>query len=458
MAQAGDTVLEETRHLAGAAKWHIDCFYFQLLLRSHRKLLIDGTRRASHGELVSSEMNMSVEGRVVESIPIDSGHLTSSTISRVVSIKALRPEQHVTRDHAGDDLGVNMIGESEVLQALKRSIRTVATSAETVLITGESGTGKELVARAVHELSSRRNHPFLAVNCASLTESLLESELFGHVRGSFTGATANKRGFFEAAGNGTIFLDEFAEMSLAMQAKLLRVLQERKVRPVGLTNTREISIDARVLVATNHDLKRDIAARRFRSDLYYRVNVLELHASPLRDRPQDILRLAQHFIRNYNEQNNCKVPEQFDSEVLRLLEAYSWPGNVRELENIIKRLALAQVGKGTGNQITASDLQHSRELTQPVQATLQLNESDQSRSTRLERVAAVSGQVQCRCQRELGLYHRRLNEAGGNLTEAARKLSLHRNTLRKRLMRLRQNCCLEASSRTIKPNPAEVFE
>jgi transcriptional regulator with GAF, ATPase, and Fis domain len=185
-----------------------------------------------------------------------------------------------------------LIGESELMQALKKSIQTVANSEETVLITGESGTGKELIARAVHDLSPRRNQPFLAINCGALTESLLESELFGHLKGAFTGANVSKKGIFESASGGSVFLDEFGEMSAATQVKLLRVLQERKVRPVGLTNSREIEIDARVLVATNHDLKQDISQGKFRSDLYYRVNVLEVRAPALRDRSEDVLPLA----------------------------------------------------------------------------------------------------------------------------------------------------------------------
>jgi len=344
----------------------------------------------------------------------------------------LRSENE-SSDRRLQDLDATLIGQSGLMQALKKAIRTAATSAETVLITGESGTGKELIARSVHDLSSRRSQPFVAINCGALTESLLESELFGHVKGSFTGAIGNKKGLFEEAGDGTIFLDEFAEMSLAMQAKLLRVLQERKVRPVGLTNTREIEIDARVLVATNHDLKRDISEGKFRSDLFYRVNVLQLHAPLLRDRPQDILPLAQRFIRNHNEKNGRQVSEHFDSEASQLFESYAWPGNVRELENITKRVALSKADTGI---ITASDLHQVRELSEAY-ATLVHNATDQHP---VSTVGCHSTQGACRCQRELELYNRRLDEVGGNLTEAARKLSMHRNTLRKRLVRLKQIC------------------
>jgi transcriptional regulator with PAS, ATPase and Fis domain len=353
------------------------------------------------------------------------------TDSRVLPIKVLRSQGN---EHRHPESIKTLIGESEVIQDLKRSIRIVATSSETVLITGESGTGKELVARAVHDLSARHSQPFLAINCGALTESLLESELFGHVRGSFTGATANKKGLFEAAGGGTIFLDEFAEMSLAMQAKLLRVLQERKVRPVGVTNTREIEIDARVLVATNHDLRRDISEGKFRSDLYYRVNVLELHAPPLRERPEDILPLTQHFIRNYNEKNTRQVSGHFDSEAMQLFEAYTWPGNVRELENITKRVALSKVDSGI---ITASDLHQVRELSEAYVSVVH-NATDQHLVSTFG-CHSTPG-AKCRCQRELDLYNRRLGEVGGNLTVAARNLNIHRDTLRKRLISLKQNC------------------
>src|SRR6266498_500005 len=257
--------------------------------------------------------------------------------SHFLPIKALRNDLQ-NRD-VESALDTMLIGESDVMLKLKRSIRTVAMSSETVLITGESGTGKELIARAIHDLSARCREPFLAINCGALTESLVESELFGHVRGAFTGAMTNKKGFFEAAGNGTIFLDEFAEMSQATQAKLLRVLEERKVRPVGLTDAKEISFNARVIVATNHDLRKDIRAGKFRHDLYYRVDVLQIRAPALRIRGDDIQLLAKHFIHKYNERNDCQVSDQISSDILDQLKSYSWPGNVRELENVINRLA-----------------------------------------------------------------------------------------------------------------------
>lgn len=238
------------------------------------------------------------------------------TQSRYLPGKVFRPKLEDGYQE-GDPLDSKLIGMSEDMRALKKSIRLVAISSETVLITGESGTGKELIASAIHNLSARRTEPFLAINCGALTESLLESELFGHVRGAFTGAMSSKKGFFEAAGGGTIFLDEFAEMSLATQQRFLRVLQEGTVRPVGSTEAREIEINTRILAATNHDLKHDISEGKFRHDLYYRVNVLQINSPALRDRREDILTLAEHFIRKYNDKNSAKVQKGSPRKSLR---------------------------------------------------------------------------------------------------------------------------------------------
>ncbi len=359
------------------------------------------------------------------------------TDSRVVPVKVLRSQRHESRHHS--EPIENLIGESELMQALRRSIRIVARSEETILIAGESGTGKELIARAVHDLSARRNKPFLPVNCGALTESLLESELFGHVKGAFTGASTHKKGFFEAASGGTIFLDEFAEMSLAMQQRFLRVLQESTVRPVGRTDPKEIQIDSRVVVATNHDLKRDVSEGKFRSDLYYRVNVLEIRAPALRQRPEDILPLAQHFIRRHNEKNFGQISERLASDVLAMLEAYVWPGNVRELENFIKRLSVRAWEEGIITEAHARSIpeldqlgkwsaSHSADLNEQHQ----VSQKDNYLSTR------GKDQSHCRCSEELALYRRRVDEADGNLAEAARRLKIPRTTLRKRMITLQQ--------------------
>jgi DNA-binding NtrC family response regulator len=226
-----------------------------------------------------------------------------------------------------------IIGRSPRMQAVYQMVETVAAVQSTVLITGESGTGKELVARAVHNLSPRNDKPFVSINCGAFTETLLESELFGYVRGAFTGATANRKGLFEAADRGTIFLDEIGEMSPAMQVKLLRVLQERKVRPVG--GHEELSIDARVIAATNRDLPAMVKAGTFREDLFYRVSVIPIELPPLREKREDIPDLVHHFAEKYCAQAGRSLG--ISERAMELLERYSWPGNVRELEHTIER-------------------------------------------------------------------------------------------------------------------------
>ncbi|HEX5885756.1 MAG TPA: sigma 54-interacting transcriptional regulator, partial [Pyrinomonadaceae bacterium] len=197
-----------------------------------------------------------------------------------------------------------------------------------------------MIARSIHELGARQREPFLAINCGALTETLLESELFGHVKGAFTGATSYKKGMFESAGKGTIFLDEFGDMSSSMQVRLLRVLQERKVRPVGSEDSKEINFNARVVVATNRDLRRAVAERRFRQDLYYRVNVFPIRSPALRDRVGDLPLLIDALLNKFIDGSNLVRALRFDSDALGLLQNYSWPGNVRELENLIERLTV----------------------------------------------------------------------------------------------------------------------
>ena len=226
-----------------------------------------------------------------------------------------------------------IIGRSERMQAVYQMIETVAAVQSTVLINGESGTGKELVARAIHNLSPRAAKPFVSINCGAFTETLLESELFGYVKGSFTGANANRKGLFEAADHGSIFLDEIGEMSPAMQVKLLRVLQERKVRPVGAHE--EIEFDTRVICATNRDLKSMVAGGTFREDLFYRVSVIPIELPPLRERGEDIPDLVDHFVRKFCAETGRALT--VSPEALRLLERYNFPGNVRELEHTIER-------------------------------------------------------------------------------------------------------------------------
>ena len=234
----------------------------------------------------------------------------------------------------------NIIGGSSRMQAIYQMIETVSEVQSTVLINGESGTGKELVARAIHDLSPRAEKPFISINCGAFTETLLESELFGYVKGAFTGANTNRKGLFEAANRGTIFLDEIGEMSPAMQVKLLRVLQEKKVRPVGAHD--EILVDARVIAATNRDLKKMSVEGTFREDLFYRISVIPINLPPLRDRREDIPDLVEHFIRKFCDMSGRHLT--IAPKALQMLEGYMWGGNVRELEHTIERAVALERG------------------------------------------------------------------------------------------------------------------
>jgi DNA-binding NtrC family response regulator len=236
-----------------------------------------------------------------------------------------------------DELDTEIISASPAMEAVKKMILKVARSTSTVLIRGESGTGKELIARAIHNQSPRATEMFQAVNCAAINENLLESELFGHEKGSFTGAHAEKKGLFEVADKGTLFLDEIAELDVGMQAKLLRALQERKIRRVG--GTREIPIDVRVVAATNRDLRAMVSDGRFRDDLYYRINVLSIDVPPLRERKDDIPVLISYFLRKHTR-NTSRLVRGLTPETHRIMMDYSWPGNVRQLESAIERAIL----------------------------------------------------------------------------------------------------------------------
>ena len=246
----------------------------------------------------------------------------------------------------------NLIGKSKKMQELFKMIEVVSATNSTVLITGESGTGKELVAKAIHLNSPRAEDSFVSVNCGAFTDTLLESELFGYMRGSFTGAVANKKGLFEVADKGTIFLDEVGETSPAMQVKLLRVLQERTIRRVG--GTEEIAVDVRIIAATNRDLSGMVAENQFREDLFYRISVIPLELPPLRHRRDDIPLLADHFFTRLNGSMGKKI-DRISAEALKKLEGYDWPGNVRELENAMERAFILEMS----NELSAQHLPES---------------------------------------------------------------------------------------------------
>ncbi len=256
-------------------------------------------------------------------------------VSKSLEFSRLRQEHRLLKRQFNQQNGVhNIVGSSVKMKELFNAIETIGATQSTVLITGESGTGKELVAKAIHLNGERRDLPFVSINCGAFPETLLESELFGYMKGAFTGAAMNKKGLFESADKGTLFLDEIGEMSLSMQVKLLRVLQEKKIRRVGGTD--EIPVDVRVIAATNKNLQKLIAGNRFREDLYYRVSVIPLELPPLRDRREDISLLAEHFLKKFNLQMQRSIL-RVSQEAINRLEKYNWPGNVRELENTIER-------------------------------------------------------------------------------------------------------------------------
>jgi len=252
-----------------------------------------------------------------------------------------------------------IIGHSKPMQEVYGIIEKISQSDVTALLLGESGTGKELVARALHESGNRKDKPFIKVNCAALPETLLESELFGHERGAFTGAHATRQGRFELADNGVIFLDEIGEMPLSLQAKMLRVLQEKQFERIG--GTRTFSVDVRIIAATNVSLEQAAAAGRFRADLYYRLNVVPIHLPPLRDRREDIPLLLNHFLQKSNQRNGRNI--KLTSELLDFLVDYRWPGNVREMQNLVERMVIL----AEGERLTLADL--PVELVAPGGAT-----------------------------------------------------------------------------------------
>jgi two-component system nitrogen regulation response regulator NtrX len=272
---------------------------------------------------------------------------TVLVVGNAVRQRQLEAENRALRAHV--DKRLTMVGESFVMAQLREQIAMAAPTNGRVLIFGENGTGKELVARSIHAMSRRRAGPFVEVNCAAIPEELIESELFGHVKGSFTGALQDRRGKFELADGGTLFLDEIGDMSLKTQAKVLRALQEQVVEPVGGTNS--VRVDVRVLAATNKDLTAEIRAARFREDLYFRLSVIPVFVPPLRDRADDVPLLAEHFMKELAREYGRR-PKHLDPGAAVALQAYRWPGNVRELRNVIERLMIMV----PGDTISASDV------------------------------------------------------------------------------------------------------
>lgn len=326
-----------------------------------------------------------------------------------------------------------MVGQSPAMREVYRLTRQVAATSATVLLTGETGTGKELIARAVHELSPRATGPFIRVNCGALSENLLESELFGHVKGAFTSAVENRTGRFEAAHTGTIFLDEINSVSYKLQVKLLRVLQEHEFERVG--DTRTIKVDCRIVAATNRDLLDEIDAGRFREDLYYRLNVIPINLPPLRERQEDIADLVQFFVGNYARDEGRPIPN-IAPETMEELKQYPWPGNVRELQNYVERAIVLATDDHLGPELFPP---HVRGLA-PVRVarakvrdletlctelvSMGLTDANTSEGELYERVVKMV---------EKELISQVLRVSHGTQTKAASKLGINRNTLHKKI-------------------------
>lgn len=316
-----------------------------------------------------------------------------------------------------------IVGKSEAMEKVFKMVDRVAPARSTVLITGESGTGKELIAKAIHETSPRANQPFVVVNCSNIPSELLESELFGHSKGAFTGAVAAKKGLFEVADGGTIFLDEIGDLRPEIQVRLLRVIQEREFTSLG--ETTPTKIDVRILAATNVDLKEAVKNGMFREDLYYRLSVVPIELPPLRDRREDILPLTQHFIAKYNAENARSITENINPTVLSLLESYYYPGNVRELENIIERAVVI----ATTDEITVECLRP--EVKDPDHGREMFSESEGASSeTDLSRGVNFYDEVK---KFEIDLLRRALEQTGGHQSRAARLLGLNATTLNSKI-------------------------
>ncbi|MGI8545051.1 MAG: sigma-54-dependent transcriptional regulator [Aridibacter sp.] len=317
----------------------------------------------------------------------------------------------------------SIIGRSDKMDEIFRLVERVAPARSTVLIQGESGTGKELIAKAIHKSSQRADKPFVPVNCSNIPSDLLESELFGHTKGAFTGAVAAKKGLFEVADTGTIFLDEIGDLRPETQVRLLRVIQEREFTPVGETTS--VQIDVRIIAATNVDLKDAVKNGVFREDLYYRLSVVPIELPPLRDRKEDVLPLAKHFIHKYNEENGRQISEQPAPNVLSLLENYYYPGNVRELENIIERAVVI----APTDEITEDCLRP--EVLNPELAREMIMDSDgTSGEIDISQGIAFYDEVK---KFEIDLIQRALDQTAGHQSRAARLLGLNATTLNSKI-------------------------
>ena len=332
-------------------------------------------------------------------------------IDRIVEKKTLQFENLLIKRRLKERYNYDqLVGKSPKMQQIYEIIDRISTGSPTVLIQGESGTGKELVANVIHQNSVRRDRPFVPVNCGAIAEGLLESELFGHLKGSFTGAIRDSIGLFKAADGGTIFLDEIAEVPPALQVKLLRVLQERKIRPVG--DARESEVSVRVIAATNKRLEEAIENKTFRKDLYYRLNVISLHMPPLREIRDDIPHLVNHFINKFNQDGHNRII-RVSPDAMDLLMRYDWPGNVRQLENVIERAFALGVNETIQCKDLPPEIREMNQVDTGHDINLNLNENEKS------------------------LIKRALRQAGGNKAEAAKLLGINITTVYRKMQKYR---------------------
>jgi two-component system response regulator HydG len=347
--------------------------------------------------------------------PLDFDEL-KLVIERALEHTRLKTENKSLKEklHLGASFS-KIIGTSPPMKKLMEMVAMIAPSEATALITGESGTGKELIARAIHENSNRKKGQLVSINCAAIPESLLESELFGHEKGSFTGADKRREGRFMQADKGTIFLDEVGEMPMVMQAKLLRVVQEREIQRVGGEKT--ITVDVRVIAATNQDLSDLSAAGKFREDLYYRLNVVSMNIPPLRERVEDVPLLAHHFLNVYSDKNN-KTIKGFTPIAMDMLLKYDWPGNVRELENAVERAVILSLDEYINEKVLPMTITEHSE-----------------KSEKKDRLLLPSDEAQPLEEVEREMILSTLKAVEGNKSEAARKLGINRRTLYNKLQK-----------------------
>ena len=354
--------------------------------------------------------------------PFDKDELMQ-TIAKAVDLRSLEHEKKILDDALKKNLHFGIIvGNSPAMQHIYRLIRQVADTTTNVLITGESGTGKELIAAAIHQESDRCDQPFMVINCGGIPETLMESELFGHKKGSFTGATQDKKGLFESAHKGTVFLDEIGELSVPIQVKLLRAVQEKTFKPVG--GNEDVFVDIRIISATNKDLEKEVIAGNFREDLFYRLNVIEIKVPPLRERKADLRALAQHFLEKYSKKMNKEITK-FSSYALDLLNKYDFPGNIRELENLLER----SVALSTTNIILPDSLALSLHKRRWIEGfkDRRFDLDEVSRGVALDTILE---------EIERAYLKKALDCSGGNKNKAAELLDISFRSLRYRLDKL----------------------